>query len=70
MPRNFTPFFYIGFNMVIILSNILKAQKCVLPERSEYKASLYGKVNTIGQYRAVPCPTIRLDKPERLSGDD
>ena len=66
MPRNFTPFFYIGFNMVIIFSNILKAQKGVLPERIEYKASLYGKVNTIGQYRAVPCPTIRLDKPEKV----
>ena len=66
MPRNFTPFFYIGFNMVIILSNILKAQKGVLPERSEYKASLYGKINAIEQYRAVPCPTIRLDKPENV----
>ena len=58
--------FYIGFNMVLVISNILKAQKNILQERSDYKAFHYGKIFTIRQHRAVPCPTFRLDKPERV----
>ena len=66
----FTPFCYIGFNMVIVLSNILKAQKGVLPERVSIRLPLMVKLVPLDNIGQSPCPTIMLDKPKRLSGDD